>query len=161
MWLISVCGTDLCRNRYNNVLFSSVTDDLWDKNQFRSSFIADFSCSGPVLFFSQQVLTDNGSLSSWTHHIKMEMDSGGAWFFTGDYTPTNTDQTTTNSDQKEQQWHCERRQRRGKRAGIWTRLDTAPHRPAIPRVFITNTRSLVNNMDNIKDRLSLAGWTAA
>ena len=45
---------------------------------------------------------------------------------------------------------CERRQKRGKRGGIRTRLAANPYRPAIPSVLLANVRSLDNKLDHIQ-----------
>lgn len=45
---------------------------------------------------------------------------------------------------------CERKRKWGKRTGIRTRLRLAPHKPAVPRVFLANASSLVNKMDDVK-----------
>lgn len=46
-----------------------------------------------------------------------------------------------------------RKQKRGKRAGVRSRLQANPHRPALPSLFLTNARSLVNKMDEIRLRI--------
>ncbi len=49
---------------------------------------------------------------------------------------------------------CERKQKRGKRAGIQARLQLAPHKSAVPSIFLANTRSLVNKMDDVRLRVT-------
>ncbi len=44
----------------------------------------------------------------------------------------------------------ERKQKRGKRAGLLTRLKAAPHKIPLPSVFLANTRSLTNKMDELR-----------
>lgn len=48
----------------------------------------------------------------------------------------------------------ERKQKRGKRTGIRARLQANPHRPTLPSLFLTNSRSLVNKMDEIRLRIT-------
>ncbi|KAI3355017.1 hypothetical protein L3Q82_004562 [Scortum barcoo] len=43
-----------------------------------------------------------------------------------------------------------RKQKRGKRGGLRARLQANPYRPAFPSLFLTNARSLVNKMDEMK-----------
>lgn len=47
----------------------------------------------------------------------------------------------------------DRKQKRGKRAGIRARLQANPNRPALPSLFLTNSRSLVNKMDEVRLRI--------
>ncbi|XP_016348215.1 uncharacterized protein LOC107693373 isoform X2 [Sinocyclocheilus anshuiensis] len=44
----------------------------------------------------------------------------------------------------------ERKQKRGCRAGALARLQRQPHRPPLPSLFLTNTRSLANKMDELR-----------
>ncbi|KAI4875609.1 hypothetical protein NFI96_000891 [Prochilodus magdalenae] len=48
----------------------------------------------------------------------------------------------------------ERKQKRGKRAGLRARLQASPYRPAVPSLFLANSRSLVNKMDEIRLRIT-------
>ncbi|XP_063802123.1 uncharacterized protein LOC134969848 [Pseudophryne corroboree] len=48
----------------------------------------------------------------------------------------------------------ERKQKRGKRAGIRVRLYLCPYRPALPSLFMANVRSLTNKLDEIHVRLA-------
>lgn len=50
--------------------------------------------------------------------------------------------------------HCERRQRRGKQAGVLTRLKANPFKPPLPTIFLSNARSIHNKMDEIRLRLT-------
>ncbi|KAI3361639.1 hypothetical protein L3Q82_001999 [Scortum barcoo] len=43
--------------------------------------------------------------------------------------------------------------KRGKRGGLRAKLQANPYRPALPSLFLTNTRSLVNKMDERKLRI--------
>ncbi|XP_063322853.2 uncharacterized protein LOC134622792 [Pelmatolapia mariae] len=43
-----------------------------------------------------------------------------------------------------------RKQKRGKRTGLKARLRATPHGPAIPSLFLTNSRSLNNKMDELR-----------
>uniref|UniRef100_A0A3B1IU70 Reverse transcriptase domain-containing protein n=1 Tax=Astyanax mexicanus TaxID=7994 RepID=A0A3B1IU70_ASTMX len=45
---------------------------------------------------------------------------------------------------------CERKRKRGKRAGIRVRLKASPSRPAIPSLFLANVCSLDNKLDYIR-----------
>ncbi|KAI3370506.1 hypothetical protein L3Q82_025266 [Scortum barcoo] len=45
------------------------------------------------------------------------------------------------------------KQKRGKRGGLRARLQANPYRPALPSLFLTNARSLVNKMDEMKLRI--------
>lgn len=47
----------------------------------------------------------------------------------------------------------ERKQRRGKRAGLRARLNANPYKPALPSVFLANSRSAVNKLDEIGVRI--------
>lgn len=49
---------------------------------------------------------------------------------------------------------CERRQKRGKRAGVRARLKASPFRPPLPTIFLSNARSIRNKMDEIRLLLS-------
>ncbi|KAI4889320.1 hypothetical protein NFI96_006060 [Prochilodus magdalenae] len=48
----------------------------------------------------------------------------------------------------------ERKQKRGKRAGLRARLQASPYRPAVPSLFLANSRSLVNKMAEIRLRIT-------
>ncbi|KAK0136684.1 hypothetical protein N1851_027131 [Merluccius polli] len=45
---------------------------------------------------------------------------------------------------------CERRQKRGKRAGVWARLKANPFKPPLPTIFLSNARSIRGKMDEIR-----------
>lgn len=47
-----------------------------------------------------------------------------------------------------------RKQKRGKRAGLKARLRANPQRPAIPSLFLTNSWSLNNKMDELRLRIT-------
>lgn len=47
-----------------------------------------------------------------------------------------------------------RKQKRGKRGGLWAKLNANPHKPAIPSLFLTNSRSLNNKMDELRLRIT-------
>uniref|UniRef100_A0A665UD53 Reverse transcriptase domain-containing protein n=1 Tax=Echeneis naucrates TaxID=173247 RepID=A0A665UD53_ECHNA len=47
-----------------------------------------------------------------------------------------------------------RKQKRGKRAGLAAKLKANPYRPVIPSLFLTNSRSLHNKMDEIRLRIT-------
>lgn len=54
-------------------------------------------------------------------------------------------------------WHrqrWERRQKRGKQAGIHARLKSSLNKPTLPNLFITNTQSIVNKIDELRLRIS-------
>ncbi|KAK0155269.1 hypothetical protein N1851_002403 [Merluccius polli] len=58
--------------------------------------------------------------------------------------------TTATSPQWKRHRRCMRKQKRGKRAGIQTRLAASPHRPAIPTITLANVRSLENKQDYLR-----------
>lgn len=45
---------------------------------------------------------------------------------------------------------CERRQKRGKQAGVWARLKANPFKPPLPTIFLSNARSIHGKMDEIR-----------
>ncbi len=47
----------------------------------------------------------------------------------------------------------ERKQKRGCRAGVWQRLRKSPYKPPLPSLFLTNARSVVNKMDELRLQL--------
>lgn len=49
---------------------------------------------------------------------------------------------------------CERRQKRGKRAGVWARLKANSSRPPLPTIFLSNVRLIRNKMDEIQLQLA-------
>ncbi|KAK0131026.1 RNA-directed DNA polymerase from mobile element jockey [Merluccius polli] len=49
---------------------------------------------------------------------------------------------------------CERRQTRGKRGGVWSRLRANPFKTPLPTIFLSNACSIRNKMDEIRLRLS-------
>lgn len=49
---------------------------------------------------------------------------------------------------------CERRRKRGKRAGVWARLKANPFYPPLPAIFLSNARSIRNKMDEIRLQLT-------
>ncbi len=49
----------------------------------------------------------------------------------------------------------ERKQKRGRRSGVMLRLRKQPHKPPLPSLYLSNARSLVHKMDELK--LQLAG----
>lgn len=51
--------------------------------------------------------------------------------------------------------HCERKKKRGCKAGLLTRLRKNPLKSPLPSLYLTNTRSMLHKMDNLK--LQLAG----
>ncbi|KAK7893484.1 hypothetical protein WMY93_022636 [Mugilogobius chulae] len=53
---------------------------------------------------------------------------------------------------------CERRQKRGKRGGVWARLKTSPFKPPLPTIFLSNARWLDNSIPDAA--IELAGRTA-
>ena len=44
----------------------------------------------------------------------------------------------------------DRKQRRGKRAGLRAKLKLTPHRLSLPSIFLANVRSLANKMDELR-----------
>lgn len=64
----------------------------------------------------------------------------------------NTDSNFTIQPLK---WHRQwrhRKQKMGKRAWLRAKLSANPHRPAIPSLFLINSRSLNNKMDELRLR---------
>lgn len=57
--------------------------------------------------------------------------------------------TTAAHPQRKHRGLCERRQKLGKRGGIWTRLAANSHKPAIPSIVLANVCSLDSKLDNI------------
>lgn len=53
---------------------------------------------------------------------------------------------------RRRRWRRERKQKRGCRSGLLARLRKDPHRPALPNkfIFLSNTQSLVNKMDELE-----------
>ncbi|KAI4891376.1 hypothetical protein NFI96_006358 [Prochilodus magdalenae] len=51
---------------------------------------------------------------------------------------------------------CERRLKRGKRAGVLARLKANADRPPIPSLFLSNVRSLDNKLDLLRLRMSVS-----
>ncbi|KAK7929457.1 hypothetical protein WMY93_005852 [Mugilogobius chulae] len=45
---------------------------------------------------------------------------------------------------------CERRQKRGKRGGVWARLKASPFKPPLPTIFLSNARSIRHKLDEIR-----------
>lgn len=50
---------------------------------------------------------------------------------------------------------CERRQKRGKRGGVWVRLKANPFKISLPTIFLSNARSIRNKMDEVRLRLTM------
>lgn len=57
--------------------------------------------------------------------------------------------TTAAHPQRKHRRLCERRQKLGKRGGIWTTLAANSHKPAIPSIVLPNVCSLDSKLDNI------------
>lgn len=57
--------------------------------------------------------------------------------------------TTAAHPQRKHRGLCERRQKLGKRGGIWTRLAANSHKPAIASIVLANVCSLDSKLDNI------------
>ena len=54
------------------------------------------------------------------------------------------------ANHRRRKWkRCERKQKRGKRAGIHARLKANPSRPAVPSLLLSNVRSLDNKLDEL------------
>ena len=53
-----------------------------------------------------------------------------------------------------QRRRCERKQKRGKRAGVRARLKANPSKPPLPSIFLANVRSIRNKLDEIRLRLT-------
>lgn len=64
----------------------------------------------------------------------------------------NQDVSKAKTSSEEAQRRCERRQKRGKQAGMRARLRATSHKPAVPSVFLANSHSLVNKINEIKLR---------
>lgn len=58
---------------------------------------------------------------------------------------------TSWGNRQHRRWR-ERKQKRGKQAGIHARLRSSPDRPALPSLFIANAWSIVNKIDKLKLR---------
>ena len=65
-------------------------------------------------------------------------------------TATSTATSDLSASPRRRRKRCVRIRKRGKRAGLGTRLAANPTRPAIPSILLANVRSLDNKMDDIR-----------
>lgn len=54
---------------------------------------------------------------------------------------------------KRKRWRQDRKQKQGCRASAWERLRKTPHKTLLTSLFLTNARSVVNKMDELKLQL--------
>jgi hypothetical protein len=88
-------------------------------------------CSVPVTDYFKQ-----------THNIPHEISRtpGSPWIVVG--------------SQKLRRRRRNRKQKRGCRAGLLTRLKKHPHKPPLPSVFLANVRSIVPKLDDLELRIA-------
>src|SRR4029434_4237246 len=74
----------------------------------------------------------------WTHKIPEDIARlpGSPWIVGG--------------PSKRRRRRRDRKQKRGSRAGLLTRLRKQPHKPPLPSIFLTNTRSITHKMDELE-----------
>ena len=74
----------------------------------------------------------------WTHKIPEDIARlpGSPWIVGG--------------PSKRRRRRRDRKQKRGSRAGLLTRLRKQPHKPPLPSIFLTNARSITHKMDELE-----------
>ena len=127
---------------------------------FNKCLSESLSCSSRLYAsdykYSQQALLDickskiNNVLDTTTETTIKELGLLRQPVITSDPTVDSTDPTATTAPIKRRRKRCARKQKRGKRGGIRTRLAASPTRPAIPSIIMANVRSLDNKMDHIR-----------
>ena len=60
----------------------------------------------------------------------------------------------TSASTGRQRRRCERKQKRGKQAGVQARLKANPSKPPLPSIFLANVSSIRNKLDEIRLRLT-------
>ena len=124
---------------------------------FNKCLSESLSCSSRLYAsdykYSQQALLDickskiNNVLDTTTETTIKELGLLRQPVITSDPTVDSTDPTATTAPIKRRRKRCSRKQKRGKRGGIRTRLAASP---TIPSIIMANVRSLDNKMDHLR-----------